>query len=145
MDELIYEFTVNLTRFAEYGIRFEDLMSGAVPLPPCGARFDAWFEGEATGKVSGKVAGCDYLRIRSDGRFDLDIRGEIETPDGHRIALYASGVCLPQPGSPVAELRENVTLFTSAEPYTWVNPLQIWGVGHVDLAAQTVHIKGFRA
>lgn len=144
-NELLYEYTVKLTRVTEYGVSFAALMSGDAALPPEGARFDVWFEGEASGKLAGKVSGVDYLRIRSDGRFELDIHAEIETPDGHHIALQADGVCLPEPGNPKAELRENVTLFTSAEPYRWINHLQIWGVGHVDLAGQTVHIKGYQA
>jgi hypothetical protein len=46
---------------------------------------------------------------------------------------------------PVAGLRENVTLFTSSKAYTWVNGLQVWATGTVDLAQQVVHIKGYSA
>jgi hypothetical protein len=38
-----------------------------------------------------------------------------------------------------------VTLFTSSKACAWVNGIQVWGTGTVDLAAQVVHIKGYSA
>ncbi len=144
--ELLYEYTVKLTGMTEYGVSFEALMGGTVAPPPEGARFDVPFEGASVGpKLKGKVTGVDYLRIRADGRFDLHIHAEITTEDGHKISLHADGVALPQPGSPIAGLRENVTLFTSSKAYSWVNGIQVWGTGTVDLAEQVVHIKGYSA
>lgn len=144
--ELLYEYRVNVTGITEFGVSFADLLSGAVAPPPEGARFDVHFEGASSGpKLKGTAKGTDHLFIRADGRMDLHIHGVMTTHDGHSIALFADGVCVPNPGSPVAELRENVTLFTSSQEYAWVNTLQIWGVGTVDLAAQVVHIKGYRA
>jgi hypothetical protein len=122
------------------------LLAGEVAPPSEGARFDVWFEGSSLGpKLKGTVKGVDYLHIRADGRFQLDIRAEITTEEGHKISLRADGVCLPQENSPISELRENVTLFTSSDEYRWVNPLQIWGTGTVDLAEQVVHVKGYIA
>lgn len=144
--DLLYEYTVKLTGMTEYGTSFEALMAGTAAPPPEGARFDVWFEGSSTGpKLRGKVTGVDYLRIRADGRFDLHIHAEIATDDGHRISLHADGVALVQPGSPIAGLRENVTLFTSAKDYSWVNGLQVWATGSVDLAEQVVTLKGYSA
>ena len=91
------------------------------------------------------MVGVDYLQVRADGRFQLHIHGEITTEDGEKIALFANGVASPREGSPIADLRENVTLSTSSEAYSWVNSLQIWGVGTVDLAEQVVNIKGYSA
>jgi hypothetical protein len=48
-------------------------------------------------------------------------------------------------GSSIASLRENVTLFTSSKAYSWVNGLQVWATGAVDLAEQVVRIKGYSA
>jgi hypothetical protein len=144
--ELLYEYTVKLTGMTEYGVSFEALMGGKAPPPPEGARFDFPFEGASIGpKLKGKVTGVDYLRVRADGRFDLHIHAEITTDDGHKISLHADGVALPEPGIPIAGLRENVTLFTSSKAYAWVNGLQVWGTGTVDLAEQVVHIKGYSA
>ena len=139
--ELLYVYTVKITNFVEFGFSFETLMTGGAP--PEGARFDVHFEGPISGKVNGRVAGIDHLYVRPDGRMELNIRGVIATDDGKTISLFADGVALPKPQDPVAELRENVTLFTSAQEYAWVNRLQVWGVGSVDLAQQVVHIKGY--
>jgi hypothetical protein len=144
--ELLYEYTVKLTGMVEYGVSFEALMTGTAAPPPEGARFDVPFEGASVGpKLKGKVSGVDYLRVRADGRFELHIHAEITTDDGQKISLHADGVALPQPGSPVAGLRENVTLFTSSKAYLWVNNLQVWATGTVDLAEQVVRLKGYSA
>ena len=144
--ELLYEYTVKLTGMIEYGVSFEALMAGTTAPPPEGARFDVPFEGAATGpKLKGKVAGVDYLRVRADGRFDLHIHAEITTSDGQKISFHADGVALPQPGSPIAGLRENVTLFTSSKAYSWVNGLQVWATGTCDLAERVVKVKGYTA
>ena len=144
--DLLYEYTVKLTGMTEYGVSFEALMAGTAAPPLEGARFDVPFEGASTGpKLKGKVAGVDYLRIRADGRFELHIHAEITTDDGQKISLHADGVALPQPGSPIAGLRENVTLFTSSKAYSWVNGLQVWATGTVDLAEQVVKIQGYSA
>ena len=73
------------------------------------------------------------------------VHADITTDDGQRISLHADGVALLQPGSPVAGLRENMTLFTSSEAYAWVNGLQVWATGTVDLAERLVRIKGYSA
>ncbi|MFZ9388294.1 MAG: DUF3237 family protein [Chitinophagaceae bacterium] len=146
LEDLLYEYKVNITGMSEYGTSFADLMAGKIQLPPEGARFDVYFEGPVSGgKMSGTAKGVDYLRFRADGRMELDIHSEITTQDGAKISLKADGVCIPRPDSPVADLKENVTLFSSHKDYTWINPLQIWGVGTVDLAAQVVHIRGYVA
>lgn len=144
--DLLYDYTVKLAGMTEYGASFQSLMAGTAAPPPEGARFDVPFEGASIGpRLKGRVAGVDYLRIRADGRFELHIHAEITTDDGHRISLHADGVALPRPGSPVAGLRENVTLFTSSKEYAWVNALQVWATGTVDLAEQVVRIKGYAA
>jgi hypothetical protein len=144
--ELLYEYTVKLAGITEYGVSLESLMAGTAAPPTEGARFDVAFEGASIGpKVKGKVTGMDYLHVRADGRFQLHIHAEITTDDGHKISLHADGVGLPSKGSPIVGLRENVTLFASSERYAWVNALQVWGVGTVDLAKQVVHIRGYSA
>lgn len=142
--ELLYEYTVQFTQAVEYGVSMEALMSGQAPPPPEGARFDVYFEGPVTGKkLSGSAKGVDYLHVRADGRFQLHIHAEITTEDGKKIALAADGVGMGAP--PLMQLRENVTLTTSAPEYSWVNTIQIWGTGTVDLSKGEVRIKGYAA
>ncbi len=144
--DLLYEYTVKFTEVTEYGVNLEALMAGEAAPPVEGARFDVAFEGESTGpRLKGNVKGVDYLQIRADGRFQLHIHAEITTEDGEKIALFADGVAMPREGSAIADLRENATLSTSSKAYAWVNTLQVWATGTVDLAEQVVRIKGYSA
>jgi len=144
--DLLYEYTVKFTEVTEYGVSLEALMAGEAAPPVEGARFDVAFEGESTGpRLKGHVKGVDYLQIRADGRFQLHIHAEITTEDGEKIALFADGVAMPREGSPIADLRENATLSTSSKEYAWVNTLQVWATGTLDLAEQVVQIKGYSA
>jgi len=142
--EPIYEYTVQFTQVVEYGASANAVLSGQSPPPAEGARFDVHFEGPITGsKVKGTVKGVDYLHIRADGRVQLDIHAEITTEDGTKIALAADGVGIPEEGSPIFQLRENVTLTTNHAEHSWVNPIQVWGVGTVDVSKGEVRIKGY--
>ena len=141
--ELLYEYTVQFTEVVEYGTSAEAVFSGQTPPPAEGARLDVYFEGPATGRLKGTVKGVDYLHIRADGRIQLNIHAEITTEDGKKIALAADGVGIPQEGSPVFQLRENVTLTSNHSEYAWVNPLQVWAPGTVDVAKGEVRIKGY--
>lgn len=85
----------------------------------------------------------DYLHIRAGGRVQLDIPAEITTEDGKKIALVADGVAIPQEGSPVFKLREDVTLTSNHPECSWVNPLQGWGTGTVDVAKGEGRVKGY--
>lgn len=141
--EKIYEYDLDITGMTDYGVSLEAILSGAKPIPPQGARIDVAFAGQATGRLAGRVHGIDHLRMRADGRIDLDIRAVFETTDGHRIALSADGAGTLRAGEPVADLRENVALTTAAEGYAWVNSRQIWGVGTVNVATGKIHIDAY--
>jgi hypothetical protein len=144
MGELLYEYTPMITQVVEYGASMEAIVSGQTMPPAEGARVDVYFEGPVTGaKLSGSVRGVDYLNLRADGRYELNIRAEITTDDGKKIALAADGVALGQ--TPVLQLRENVKLTTSHPEHAWVNPIQIWASGTVDLAQGEIRVKGYAA
>ncbi|HET7452078.1 MAG TPA: hypothetical protein VFL12_05015 [Thermoanaerobaculia bacterium] len=143
---ILFEYTLNVTSVTEYGMSLAALASGQALPPPEGARFDIVMEGSVSGpRIEGAVKAIDYARVRADGRFDLHIHAEITTGKGSKIALFSDGVAIVQPGSPIVELRENISLFASAEDDKWVNPLQVWGVGTVDLVRQVIHVKGYSA
>ena len=141
--ERIYEYELDVTGVTDYGVTLEAVLSGQAQVPPQGARFDVAFAGPATGRLAGQIRGVDYVRMRADGRVDLDIRAVLETRDGHRIALAADGVAMPRAEEPIADLLENVTLTTAAEPYAWVNTRQVWGIGTVNFAAGKIRIDGY--
>lgn len=90
-----------------------------------------------------RVRGIDYLRMRADGRIDLDIRAVVETENGCRIALSADGVAMPRVAEPIADLLENVCLSTAADENVWVNTRQVWGVGTVNFAVGKIHIDAY--
>ena len=90
------------------------ILSGKEKVPLQGPRFDVAFEGRAKGRLAGKVRGVDYLLMRADGRADLDVRGTIETDDGHRIALHIEGIASPRANEPIVDLFENLRLTTAA-------------------------------
>ena len=141
--EKIYEYDCDFTGVTDYGVTMEAILAGKEKVPLQGARFDVAFEGRAKGRLSGRVRGIDYLRMRADGRVDLDIRAIIETDDGHRIALSADGVGRPRAAEPIADLCENVFLTTAAADYAWVNTRQIWAPGTVHLVAGKIHIEAY--
>ena len=141
--EKIYEYDLDVTEMTDYGVSLEEILSGTTQIPPQGLRLDVAFEGRASGRLAGRVRGVDYLRMRADGRIDLDIRATIETDDARRIALSADGAAVPRGAEPIADLCENVTLTTAAVDYAWVNTRQIWGTGTVDFSTGKVHIDAY--
>jgi len=139
--ELIYEYALQITQVVEYGAPAEALFSGQTP-PPEGARLDLYLEGRLDGpRLKGTVRGVDYLAFRADGRADLHIHAEITIDDGRKIALFAEGVATPDHGSPVFQLRENVKLTSNHAELLWVNLIQIWASGMVDVSNGQVRVK----
>ena len=62
-----------------------------------------------------------------------------------RAPSRADGVALPQEGTSVFQLRENVSFITAAPGYAWLNQLQGWGLGTVDPAKGEVKVKAYAA
>ncbi len=144
--ELVYQYNLKITQLVEYGSSADAVFSGQSAPPAEGARFDVYFEGVITGpRIKGTVRGVDYLHIRADGRCQLDIKAEITTEDGKKIALRADGVATPEPGSPIVQLRENATLTTNHPEYAWVNQIQVWAPGTVDLSKGEIQVTGYAA
>jgi len=141
--EKIYAYDVDVTGMTDHGVTLEAVLSGEVAVPPQGVRIDVAFAGRATGRLAGRITGTDFVRIRADGRVDLDIRATLETEEGHRIALSADGVSVLRADEPVGDLSENVTLTTAAPGYDWLHGRQVWGVGTVDFATGRIHIDGY--
>lgn len=144
--ELIYAAVVRFTKVTEYGIRMNDLLSGAVAPPPSGVRFDFAFEGSCEGpRLRGTIAGIDYLHVRADGRFQLHIHAQLTTHDGENISFFADGIVIPQKDNTMALLRENISFITSSPDYAWLNQVQGWGQGTVDLGKSEVNVKAYAA
>ncbi len=140
---LIYEYRPRITQVIEYGASADAVLSGQSP-PAEGARFDFYLEGPVSGpKLQGTFRGVDYIHFRADGRADLHIHGEMTTDDDKNVALEAGGVAIAEVGSPVFQLREHVSLFSNHSELTWVNPIEVWARGVVDVSTGQVHVKAY--
>jgi hypothetical protein len=138
--ELIYEVVAPFTSITDYGVDVQAILSGAQAPPAEGAQIDFAFQGTFRGdRLSGVVTGVDYANARADGRVDLHIHATLTTEDGARIAFFADGVAMPGPNG-VWQLRENCRFLTSFPAYRWLNGLQAWGIGTVDLGRGEVRI-----
>lgn len=143
-DELFTE-DVALTGITEYGISWQDLTTGKVTPPPEGARFDIYFAGTLEGnRIKGKIEGVDFLTVRADGRFQLDLHATITTDDGATIAARETGLLIPpQDDSMIAQLQLSMDFVTHIDKYKWMNELQCWAIGEVDWNTGKVSIQAY--
>jgi hypothetical protein len=141
--EHLFDEEIRLTGITEYGISWKELIEGNAEIPVQGARFDLSFEGKVTGsKVNGVIKGIDYLEIRSDGKFTLNIHARIITEDGEIISVKENGISTPGQ-SGVAKLNLNMEFLTTSSNYSWLNRKQVWVVGEVDMINGEVKAAGF--
>lgn len=138
--EKIFEYDLDIKGVTDYGANMEALFAGQESVPLQGAQFDVALAGLVKGRVAGAMRGIDYLRVRPDGRRELELRGSIETEDGSRIAFSAEGVGTPRDGEPIVDLAVRIDLLTAAAAYSWVNAKAAWGSGYADLTTNKIHI-----
>jgi hypothetical protein len=140
----LYDVTAHFTNVIEFGISLQDLLSDPTKMPPQGARFDFEFEGSVSGpKMKGKVKGTDYIYIRPDGYSRLHIHAVITTDDEVNISFF--GTSAPSDNPSVFNLRENVTVLTADPAYAWLNQLQIWAQGSVELTKGEIKASSYIA
>jgi Protein of unknown function (DUF3237) len=139
----IFEYDLDITAVTDYGANMEALFTGRESVPLQGAQFDVTLTGSIKGRVTGRMRGIDYLRVRADGRRELDLRGTIETDDGSRIAFSADGVATPREGEPIVDLAVKIHLHTAAAGYAWVNARPAWGAGYANVATGKIHIDAY--
>ena len=141
--EKIYEMELDLAGVTDYGLSMEAILSGQQAIPLHGARIDLVVKGPFKGRLSGRALGVDYVRVRADGRMELDLHVIIETDDGHRISMSGDGQAALRPGEQVLDIFANVRLSTAAQDYAWVNERQIWSIGTASLATGKILAEGF--
>jgi hypothetical protein len=145
--EHLFSETVHLTGVTEYSISWEELTSGKATLPSEGARFDITFEGTFEGpRLKGNLMGVDFLHVRADGRFQLDMHLNLTTHDGEKIAVYEDGILIPpEDDKRIAQLRLNLRFTTASPRYRWLNQIQGWGRGTVDWNTGQVEVQVYAA
>jgi hypothetical protein len=142
--EKIFEYDLDIVNVIDYGANMEAIFAGLEKAPLQGAQFDVTVAGSIKGRVTGSMRGVDYLRVRADGRRELDLRGTIETADGSRIAFSADGVATPREGEPIVDLAVKIHLLTAAAGYAWVNARPAWGAGYANVATGKIHIDAYQ-
>ncbi len=141
--EKIYEYEFDLTGVTDYGVSMDAILSGKEMVPLQGARFDLTVDGRGKGRLSGRARGVDYLRMRADGRIDLDLHVTIESDDGHRIVLSGDGQAAPRKGEPALDIFANIRLSTASKEYAWVNERQIWSVGTASMTTGKIYAEAY--
>ena len=97
---------------------------------PAGRRLIAAVTGGSfTGdRLRGTVApltGADWVTVRADKTFRLDVRIVLQTEDGATIYMYYGGVVVK------GQARTAPYFETGDERYTWLNNIQAVGIGTV--------------
>ena len=141
--EKIYEYEFDLTGVTDYGVSMNAILAGKETVPLQGARFDLTVEGRGKGRLSGRARGVDYLRMRADGRIDLDLHLTIETDDGHRIALSGDGQAAPRKCEAALDIFANIRLSTASKEYAWVSARQIWSVGAASMTTGKIYAEAY--
>lgn len=141
--EKVYEQELDLNGVTDYGLSMGAVLAGREAVPLQGARFDLAVDGRSKGRLAGRAHGVDYLRVRADGRMELDLHLTIETDDGQRIALSGDGQAAPRNGKPILDIFANIRLSTAAKEYAWVNTRQIWAIGTASLNTGKIHVEGY--
>jgi hypothetical protein len=143
--ELIYQYNLQVTGVTTDGASaFDAVVSGAAGIPRKGPGTTSPGRGlsPASGYEERSPESATSISVPM-AALTCHIHAEIATEDDKKIALFAAGVLNFRANSTVGDLRENVTLTTSEHGYAWVNPLQIWALGTVDIATCEVHIAGY--
>ena len=141
--EKIYEYEFDIKGVTDYGVSMDAILAGKEQVPLQGARFDLAVDGRGKGRLSERARGVDYVRMRADGRIDLDLHLTIETDDGHRIALSGDGQAAPRNGEPMLDIFANIRLSTASKEYAWVNARQIWGVGTASMTTAKIYVEAY--
>lgn len=140
---LLFTESIQLTGIDEFGTSWIELTSGQTHPPAEGARFDLHFEGTVEGpEISGTIKGTDYMSVRADGRFMLDIYATITTEDGERIALYEDGILVPE-GNGMANLQLNLKFTAGSSRYAWLNKMQVWAIARTDMSRGEVTVQAY--
>ncbi len=140
---LLFEERIHLTNITEYGIKWSELTAGRAAPGTEGARFDLAFEGDVEGpRLKGKIKGVDYLEIRADGKFMLNIQAHITTDDGIRIAVKEDGVLYPGANGK-SFIQLNLHFTTHYPEYAWLNNLQAWAIADVDMVRGEVVVSAY--
>ncbi len=144
VQEHLYDVAGQITKTIDFGVDLR--VSERTPSPPQGLRFNFDWQADLTGpKLRGKIVGTNYTYTRADGVTFVDSHGVLTTPEGDRIAVRTEGISTRQEGSAIFQERENITFYTASARYFWMNRIQAWATGTVDLSTGKIATKAYCA
>ncbi len=136
--ELLFKEEVKLLDVVEYGFSLKDLVEGIKPIPAEGAPLDISIEGRLQGQqINGKIMGTDYLEVRPDGRFFLNLKARIQTDNGAGIQVSETG------NNVQGDLSLQMKFHTSHSAYSWLNYREVLGLRYADLHSGTVKVNAY--
>ena len=100
------------------------------------------FEGEQLKGTVAPCAGGDWLTIRDDGTFRLDVRVVLETHDGAAILMTYNGVGRRVDGRMVVHAAP--TFETGDDRYQWLNGIQAVAIGETNADGVTYEVYALR-
>jgi hypothetical protein len=106
---------------------------------PYGSRTIA---GVTSGSVTGpRVRGTmvtglssDWVTVRRDGMWELDVRAGFITDDGATVLYFYTGLCQPSGDGVHMSLRGAPRFQTGDERYTWLNQVQAVAIGQANVS-----------
>lgn len=110
---------------------------------PAGRRFIAGisggsFEGPKLRGTVAPVTGADWVTVRPDKSFRLDVRLILVTDDGVPIYMYYGGILID------GQARSAPYFEVSDDKYNWLNNVQAVGVGTVGPDGPTYEVYALR-
>lgn len=110
---------------------------------PAGRRLIAGVSGGtfSGAKLNGTVApltGADWVTVRADKSFRLDVRLVLITDDDATIYMYYGGIAMK------GQARSAPYFETGDERYTWLNNVQGVGIGSITAAGPTYEVYALR-
>lgn len=129
------DFFYTATGSATLGPTLLRVVNGEIAVPPEGLIITASPEGRVDGRISGNFTAREWARIYPNFNMDIYVHTVIETDDGYRIAFDYTGTNNPDSNGTTNTITTMGTFSTGAEPYLWVNEVEIVGIGSVDRAS----------
>jgi len=96
------------------------------------------FEGPKLRGTVAPVTGADWVTVRPDKSFRLDVRLVLVTDDDAVIYLYYGGIVVD------GQARSAPYFETGDERYAWLNNVQGVGVGSISAAGPTYEVYALR-
>ena len=119
--ELIYEHAVQISQVTEYGVALTGCCRARRRRPRRGARFDYTLRVPSLGRSSkARSRACITPKCVLTDVFNVTSTPKLRPRTARRSRLRR---WRSKSGSPIAQLRLNITLTTSAAEYSWVNPI----------------------